>query len=54
MRDIDFECKRIRVRGKGDKTRIVPIIDDELPNDLKHLLDGKTDGFVFARYDANL
>ena len=25
LRDIDFERKRVKVRGKGDKTRIIPM-----------------------------
>jgi integrase len=47
IRDIDFERKRIKVRGKGDKTRIVPIIDDDLLNDLKHLIGKNNQGYVF-------
>jgi site-specific recombinase XerD len=47
VRDIDFDRKRIKVRGKGDKIRIVPIIDDEFLSDLKHLLNGRNDGYVF-------
>jgi integrase/recombinase XerD len=39
VRDIDFGCKRVTVRrGKGGKTRIVPMIDDEYVGDLKHLI----------------
>jgi len=37
IRDIDFNRKRITLTGKGDKTRIVPIISDEFLSDLKHL-----------------
>jgi len=51
IRDIDFERKRIKVRGKGDKTRIVPIIDDDLLNDLKHLIGKNNQGYVF--YHSN-
>ncbi len=29
IRDIDFNRKRITLTGKGDKTRVVPIISDE-------------------------
>lgn len=48
IRDIDFERKRVKVReGKGGKTRIVPIIDDEYLSDLKHLIGQKKDGPVF-------
>jgi site-specific recombinase XerD len=49
IRDIDFERKRITVRGKGDKTRIVPIIDDDLLNDLKHLIGKNNQGYVFCQ-----
>ena len=48
IRDIDFERKRVKVReGKGGKTRIVPIIDDELVGDLKHLIGSRKSGPVF-------
>ena len=47
VRDIDFERKRMTIRGKGDKTRSVPIVDDELLSDLKHLIGGQTKGAVF-------
>jgi len=49
VKDIDFDRKRIKLRGKGDKIRTVPIINDELLNDLKHLLYGRTEGFVFTK-----
>lgn len=48
VRDIDFERKRVQVRGKGGKTRIVPIIDDEYLGDLKHLIGSRTEGPVFV------
>jgi integrase len=48
IRDIDFERKRVKVReGKGGKTRIVPIIDDEFLGDLKHLIGSRKSGPVF-------
>jgi site-specific recombinase XerD len=36
IRDFDFNRKRITLTGKGDKTRVVPIISDEFLSDLKH------------------
>ena len=48
VRDIDFERRRVNVRqGKGGKTRIVPMIDDEYISDIKHLIGGKKEGPVF-------
>ena len=47
IRDIDFRRKRLTVNGKGDKTRTVPIIDDELLNDLRHLVGANKKGPVF-------
>jgi site-specific recombinase XerD len=47
VRDIDFERKRVTVRGKGEKTRIVPVIDDEFLSDLKHLIGDRKEGPVF-------
>ncbi len=39
IRDIDFDRKRVQVRtGKGNKTRVVPVIDEEYLSDLKHLI----------------
>ena len=48
VRDIDFERKRIKVRGKGDKIRTVPVIDEDFLGDLKHLIEGRTEGPVFS------
>ena len=47
IRDIDFERNRVKVRGKGDKTRIIPIVDDEFLSDLKHLIGTRKAGPVF-------
>jgi integrase len=48
VRDIDFARKRVTVRaGQGDKTRVVPIIDDEFLGDLQHLIGGRKAGPVF-------
>jgi integrase/recombinase XerD len=48
VRDIDFGRKRATVRkGKGGKTRIVPMIDDEYIGDLKHLIGHRMEGPVF-------
>jgi integrase len=48
VRDIDFERRRITVQnGKGGKTRIVPIIDDEYLSDLTHLIGSRKHGAVF-------
>jgi integrase len=47
IRDIDFERRRIKVNGKGRKIRIVPVVDDELLSDLKHLIGDHNSGPVF-------
>lgn len=52
VRDIDFDGKSIKIRGKDDKTRTMPIIDEELFSELKYLLSGRTGGFVFAKSDG--
>jgi integrase len=49
IRDIDFERKRLTVRaGKGGKTRVIPIIDDEFLSDLKHLIGPRATGPLFC------
>ena len=49
IRDIDFDRKRVQVRtGKGNKTRVVPVIDEEYLSDLKHLIGPKIEGPVFT------
>ena len=48
IRDIDFERRRITVRmGKGEKTRVIPSIDEETLNDLRHLIGERQTGPVF-------
>ena len=47
IRDVDFDRKRVTVRGKGDKTRVVPIIDDEFLSDLKIFIGDRKTGPVF-------
>lgn len=37
----------MKVRGKGDKIRIIPIIDDECLSDLKYLIGSRKEGPVF-------
>ncbi|MFX0138652.1 MAG: tyrosine-type recombinase/integrase [Candidatus Hodarchaeota archaeon] len=51
VRDINFDRKRIKIRGKGNKARTVPILDDELFNKLKSLLTGRTAGLIFVKSD---
>ena len=48
IRDIDFERRRITVRmGKGEKTRVIPCVDEETLNDLRHLIGEHQTGPVF-------
>ena len=54
IRDVDFELKRVKVReGKGGKTRVVPIIDDEFLGDLKHHIGSRKSGPVFTSNQDN-
>ena len=47
--DIDFNLNRIVVvKGKGNKMRIVPIIDMDYKADLKHLIGERREGYVFV------
>jgi integrase/recombinase XerD len=49
IRDIDFERKRVTIRaGKGGKTRVIPLIDDEFLSDLKRLIGPRTTGPLFC------
>ena len=48
IRDIDFARKRVTVlKGKGEKTRVVPVIDDEFLSDLQMLIGARKTGAVF-------
>lgn len=47
IRDIDQDRKRVTVRGKGDKTRIIPIINEEHLSDLMHYIGHRQQGPVF-------
>ena len=47
IRDIEFQRRRVTVCGKGDKTRVVPVFDEETLSDLKHLIGDRKVGFVF-------
>ena len=54
IREIDFERKRIVVNGKGDKTRVVPIINDDFLSDLKYLISDRKTGPVFYYGNDNI
>lgn len=47
VRDMDFERKRITVHGKGEKVRVVPVINNDLLSDLKYLIGNRKSGNVF-------
>src|SRR5919106_5071769 len=45
VRDLDVERKRVTVQeGKGGKTRVIPIIDDEYLSDLLILIGNRKTG----------
>jgi len=48
IRDLDAERKRVTIReGKGGKTRVIPIIDDEYLSDLLILIGSRKTGPLF-------
>ena len=48
VQDIDMNLNRVVVvKGKGNKMRIVPIIDMDYKADLNHLIGNRRDGYVF-------
>ena len=48
VRDFDAERKRMTVhKGKGGKTRVIPIIDDEYLSDLLMLIASRKTGPIF-------
>lgn len=52
--DIHLQVKRIIVRhGKGNKMRVVPILDDDYLHDLKQLIGKRTEGPLFPNRSGN-
>jgi integrase len=47
VRDVDLQRRRIRVIGKGDKSRVVPLFDLDFMGDLKALIGGQKEGRLF-------
>lgn len=48
IRDLDFPRKRVTIHhGKGGKTRVIPIIDDEYLSDLRMLIGARRKGPIF-------
>lgn len=49
-----IDRKRATVRnGKGGKTRIVPVMEEEPLGDLRYLIGKRTSGYVFASTQGN-
>ncbi len=44
---IDYERKRIAVIGKGNKVRVIPVIEEEVLSDLRILVGDRKKGSVF-------
>ena len=52
--DVNFDMNRIIVeKGKGNKLRVVPIIDLDFKADLKHLIGNNRDRYVFESQKGN-
>jgi len=48
VRDVDVERKRVTIhKGKGGKTRVIPIINDEYLSDLLFLIGSRKTGPIF-------
>lgn len=47
IEDIDFDKGRLRVVGKGNKLRVVPLLP-ELVGDIKHFIGTKKDGYLLS------